>query len=192
MFYFSVVRMSLCGLRSILLCLYFVAMCWLTDGAGRPLDTSGATLDKGHPSSLSLVQGYLRGKEWKAWRAQRQKTAVTLKNLLSICHCQGGFQPKDSRPLSNTSKHSLAQLLTHSRHSTKEHFSHSAEDMTYVASFSVCGFYFSLSIGLVSGNPQCHLVMERKEKKSKQSSKKLAISFEQGNWNIIWLRSQFN
>lgn len=63
-------------------------MCWLTDGAGRQLDTSVASLVKGHPSSLSFVQGYLRGKEWKAWRAQRQERAVTLKNPPRICHCQ--------------------------------------------------------------------------------------------------------
>lgn len=93
------------------------------------------------------------------------------------------FSQKDSGPWSNTRKHSAAQLPTHSRPGTKEHFFHSAADMTYVASFLLCSFYFALSVGLVLGNSERHSVMERKES--------WQISLKQGNWNIIWLCSQF-
>lgn len=122
--------MSLCGLCSIVLCLDLL---WCVDLQMEQEDKwipSVAPLVKGHPSSLSFVQGHLRGKEWKAQRAQSQKRAVTLKNPLYICHCQD-FSAK------------VVLLLTQSRNNMKAHFSHSAQDMTYMASFSVCGFLFS-------------------------------------------------
>lgn len=75
-----------------------------------------------------------------AWRARTKRRASTLKNPLRICHCQGFSAKAESGPLSNTNKHlkhSVALLLTQSRNNMKEHFSHSAEDMTYVASFLV-------------------------------------------------------
>lgn len=60
-----------------------------------------------------------------------------------------------SGSLSNTGKqmkHSMALLLTLSRNKMKEHLSHSAEDMTYTASFSVCSYIFRRSVGFVSNS----------------------------------------
>lgn len=79
-----------------------------------------------------FVRGYLRGEEWKAWRsAESEERAVTLKNPLFICHCQEFSAKVDSSgTLSNTNKQMKRSMM-------KEHFSHSAEDMTYVASCPV-------------------------------------------------------
>lgn len=67
----------------------------LADREGRQLESSEAPLVKAHSSSLSF--GYLRGKEWKAWKAQSKKIERWLWRILFIYVTVKSFQPEETQ-----------------------------------------------------------------------------------------------
>lgn len=130
----EVAGMSACGSASQLVLSAFVATCWLTEGAGKPPDSSAAEVVRPRPLCHLYLDIWDEKNDWHG--------AGTLKTPLCICHCQGFSDKVDLGPSSNTNtqlKHCAALLRTQWRHRMKGHFSHSPQDMTYVASFSVHG-----------------------------------------------------